>query len=340
MTRRALICGVTGQDGAYLTQLLLNKGYEVWGTSRDAQTSSFANLKQLGLAGRVRTLSMAPSDFRSVLTAIDRSNPDEIYNLAGQTSVGLSFEQPAEALESIASSTLNLLEVMRFLARPIRLYNAGSSECFGDTQGQAAHEGTAFQPRSPYAVAKCTAHWLVANYREAYGLFACTGVLFNHESPLRPARFVTRKIIDGALDVAEGRITSLSLGTLDVSRDWGWSPEYVEAMWAMLQAERPNDYVIATGQSYALRDFVRAAFAAVGLDWQQHVVIDPSLARRTEITYNCGDASKARRLLGWQARSAMPQVVQLMTAELQARRRGNALQATSPGTDPGVRAPG
>ena len=327
--RKALICGVTGQDGAYLARLLLGKGYEVWGTSRDAQTSSFANLNQLGLAGRVRTLSMAPSDFRSVLGAIDKSNPDEIYNLAGQTSVGLSFEQPAEALESIASSTLNLLEVMRFLARPIHLYNAGSSECFGDTQGQAADEHTAFKPRSPYAVAKSTAHWLVANYREAYGLYACTGVLFNHESPLRPARFVTRKIIDGALDVAEGRATTLSLGTLDVSRDWGWSPEYVEAMWAMLQAERADDYVIATGKSYSLRDFVRTAFAAVGLDWQRHVVIDPALARRTEITYSSGDASKAEQLLGWRARSSMPQVVQMMTAELRARRQGTASAAAS-----------
>ena len=322
--RKALICGITGQDGAYLARLLLGKGYEVWGTSRDAQTSSFANLQQLGLADRVRKLSMAPSDFRSVLGAIDKSNPDEIYNLAGQTSVGLSFEQPAEALESIASSTLNLLEVMRFLARPIRLYNAGSSECFGDTQGKAANEQTAFQPRSPYAVAKSTAHWLVANYREAYGLYACTGVLFNHESPLRPARFVTRKIVDGALDVAEGRATTLSLGTLEVSRDWGWSPEYVEAMWTMLQAERADDYVIATGKSYSLRDFVQAAFGAVGLDWERHVVIDPALARRTEITYSCGDASKAEQRLGWRARNSMPQVVQMMTAELRARRQGPA----------------
>jgi len=322
--RKALICGITGQDGAYLARLLLGKGYEVWGTSRDAQTSSFANLQQLGLADQVRKLSMAPSDFRSVLGAIDKSNPDEIYNLAGQTSVGLSFEQPAEALESIASSTLNLLEVMRFLARPIRLYNAGSSECFGDTQGKAANEQTAFQPRSPYAVAKSTAHWLVANYREAYGLYACTGVLFNHESPLRPARFVTRKIVDGALDVAEGRATTLSLGTLDVSRDWGWSPEYVEAMWTMLQAERADDYVIATGKSYSLRDFVQAAFGAVGLDWERHVVIDPALARRTEITYSCGDASKAEQRLGWRARNSMPQVVQMMTAELRARRQGPA----------------
>ncbi len=320
--RKALICGITGQDGAYLARLLLAKGYEVWGTSRDAQTSSFANLQQLGLAGQVRTLSMAPSDFRSVLGAIDKSSPDEIYNLAGQTSVGLSFEQPAEALESIASSTLNLLEVMRFLGRPLRFYNAGSSECFGDTHGQAANEHTAFQPRSPYAVAKSTAHWLVANYREAYGLYACTGVLFNHESPLRPARFVTRKIVDGALDIAEGRARSLSLGTLDVSRDWGWSPEYVEAMWTMLQSDRPDDYVIATGQSHTLREFVQTAFDAVGLDWRQHVVVDATLARRSEINYSCGDASKAAQHLGWRARSAMPQVVQQMVAELRARRLG------------------
>lgn len=322
--KKALICGVTGQDGAYLAELLLGKGYEVWGTSRDAQTSSFSNLQRLGLAGRVRTLSMAPSDFRSVLSAIDKSNPDEIYNLAGQTSVGLSFEQPAEALESIASSTLNLLEVMRFLNRPLRFYNAGSSECFGDTGGKAANEHTAFAPRSPYAVAKSTAHWLVANYREAYGLHACTGVLFNHESPLRPARFVTRKIVDGALDVAEGRVSTISLGTLDVSRDWGWSPEYVQAMWAMLQTDQADDYVIATGQTYLLRDFVQAAFAAVGLDWQRHVLIDPGLVRRTEIAYSCGDASKAAQQLGWRASSRMPQVVQQMVDALRAQRRAAA----------------
>lgn len=313
---RALICGVSGQDGAYLSRLLLDKGYEVWGTSRDAQTTGFGNLERLGIGGRVKLLSMAPNDFRSVLEALDGAAPDEVYNLAGQTSVGLSFEQPAQALESIASSTLNLLEALRFLGRPIKFYNAGSSECFGDTGGAAATENTLFQPRSPYAVAKATAHWLVDNYRAAYGLKVCTGILFNHESPLRPARFVTRKIVEAALAIAGGDSTPLRLGTLDVSRDWGWSAEYVEAMWAMLQTDCAQDFVIATGQSYTLREFVAAAFAQVGLDWRDHVVQDPALMRRSEIAYSRGDADRARRELGWSAQRAMPQVVEAMISEL------------------------
>ncbi len=184
--KKALICGISGQDGAYLAQLLLNQGYEVWGTSRNAQISSFRNLDFLGIKEQVKLVSMSLTDFRSVLQVLTRSQPDEVYNLAGQTSVGLSFEQPVETLESIATGTLNLLEAIRFLGASIRFYNASSSECFGDTNGQAADENTPFRPRSPYAVAKATAFWEVANYREAYGLFACSGILFNHESPLRP----------------------------------------------------------------------------------------------------------------------------------------------------------
>ena len=318
---RALICGISGQDGAYLARLLIDKGYEVWGTSRDAQVAQLDNLRRLGIQDRVRTVSMAPSDFRSVLEAIDRARPDELYNLAGQTSVGLSFEQPAEALESIASSTLNLLEALRFLNRPIRFYNAGSSECFGDTGTEAAHEGTPFHPRSPYAVAKSTAHWLVDNYRTAYGLQACTGILFNHESPLRPRRFVTRKIVESALDIAEGRGQTLTLGNLDIWRDWGWSPEYVQAMWAMLQTDCREDYVIATGESNSLRDFVAAVFAECGLDWQKHVTQDPALMRRSELAYSRGNAEKAARQLGWKAGLTMHGVAKEMVDQLRAQRR-------------------
>lgn len=317
---RALISGVCGQDGAYLAQWLLGRSYEVWGTSRDAQVASLGNLQALGIADRVRLLSMAPRDFRSVLEAIDRARPDELYNLAGQTSVGLSFEQPAEALESIASSTLNLLEALRFLNRPIRFYNAGSSECFGDTGTQAADEATPFHPCSPYAVAKSTAHWLVANYRSAYGLKACTGILFNHESPLRPRRFVTRKIVEAALDIAEGRAHTLTLGTLDIWRDWGWSPEYVQAMWAMLQHEPCEDFVIATGQTHSLREFVAAVFAELDLDWQAHVVQDPALLRRSELIHSRGNADKAHRLLGWRAERRMPEVARELVGALKARR--------------------
>ena len=202
--KKALICGVSGQDGAYLAQLLLNQCYEVWGTSRDAQMSSFRNLDWLGIKEQVKLVSMSLTDFRSVLQALTRSQPDEIYNLAGQTSVGLSFEQPVETLESVATGTLNLLEAIRFLGASIRFYNASSSECFGDTGGQAVDENTPFRPRSPYAVAKAAAFWEVANYREAYGLFACSGILFNHESPLRPERFVTQKIVASACRIAKG----------------------------------------------------------------------------------------------------------------------------------------
>jgi len=323
---RALVCGITGQDGAYLAQLLLAKGYEVWGTSRDAQVASLTNLARLGVQDRVHMVSMAPSDFRSVLGAIDRARPDEIYNLAGQTSVGLSFEQPAEALESIASSTLNLLEALRFLNRPIRFYNAGSSECFGDTGHLAADEGTPFHPRSPYAVAKSTAHWLVDNYRRAYGLHACTGILFNHESPLRPHRFVTRKIVEAALDIAEGRAQTLALGNLDIWRDWGWSPEYVEAMWTLMQAGTADDYVIATGESHSLRDFVATVFGELGLDWQAHVTQDPALMRRSELPFSRGNAAKAERQLGWRARTRMPGVARGMVSELRARRLAAAAE--------------
>lgn len=312
--KRALICGISGQDGGLIAQFLLQKGYQVAGTSRDAQISSFANLVALGIRSRVSLASMVLTDFRSVLQVLAKYEPDEIYNLAGQSSVGLSFEQPVETLESIATGTLNLLEAVRFLARPIRIYSAGSSECFGDTGGRPADESTPFRPRSPYAVAKATAHWQVANYREAYGLFACSGILFNHESPLRPERFVTRKIIAAASRIAGGSREKLRLGNLAVQRDWGWAPEYVEAMWRMLQRKEPDDYVIATGETNRLEDFCAAAFAEKGLDWQDHVEIDRKLFRPTEIMYGCGNPEKAKKDLGWAARSKMRDVVRLMLA--------------------------
>src|SRR6266568_5915916 len=236
--KKALICGVSGQDGSYLAELLLKKGYEVHGTARDAQVTSFPNLLTLGIRERVTFHSMAPNDFRSVLQVMAKVIPDEVYNLAGQSSVGLSFEQPVETLESISVGTLNLLEVIRFIGRPIRLYNAGSGECFGDTGGAPEDENTPFRPRSPYAVAKATAHWEVANYREAYNLYACTGILFNHESPLRPERFVTRKIVKAACRIAAGSGEKLHLGNISIARDWGSAEEYVVAMWLMLQQDQ------------------------------------------------------------------------------------------------------
>lgn len=310
--KKALICGISGQDGAFLALLLLEKGYEVWGTSRDAQASHFENLSKLEILDKVKIISMASNDFRSVLQAISSSEPDEIYNLAGQSSVGLSFEQPAETLGSIATGTLNLLEVIRFRGLPVRFYNAGSSECFGDISGTVADEETPFHPSSPYAVAKATAHWLVANYRNAYGLFACTGILFNHESHLRPTRFVTRKIIKAAVEISRGNQEKLILGNMDIKRDWGWSPEYVDAMWRMLQTDKPEDFVIATGESNSLEDFVAAAFSEVELDWRKYIVQDAKLFRPSEISYNCGNAEKAHRVLDWQAQMKMRDVVREM----------------------------
>lgn len=311
-TRTAIICGIAGQDGAYLAQLLLQKGYRVIGTSRDAQISSFDNLVKLGIRDHVEVASMALSDFRSVLQILARYQPGEVYNLAGQSSVGLSFEQPVETLESISVGTLNLLEVIRFLNQDIRLYSAGSSECFGDTRDIPANEETPFRPRSPYAVAKAAAFWQVANYREAYGLQACSGVLFNHESPLRPQRFVTQKIIQAACRIGNGSKERLHLGNIDIQRDWGWAPEYVEAMWKMLQQPKAEDFVIATGETHSLQDFIAEAFRVVSLDWREHVDIDPSLTRPTELSISRADPARATERLGWQARTKMHGVVQAM----------------------------
>ena len=295
----ALIVGVTGQDGAYLAQLLLEGGYVVHGTSRDAELASASNLKALAVRDRVTLHSASPVDFRSLLQVVQKVQPDEIYNLSGQSSVGLSFSQPAETIESIATATLNLLEVLRIAAPGVRFYNAGSSECFGDTGGVAANEDTAFRPRSPYGVAKTAAVQLVTNYRDSYGLFACSGLLFNHESPLRPARFVTRKITSTAARIAAGSFERLRLGDLSIKRDWGWAPDAVEAMHLMLQQPTARDYVIATGQTHSLEDFVASAFSALGLDWRRHVDFDPELRRPSDILHSLGDASRAKADLGW-----------------------------------------
>jgi GDPmannose 4,6-dehydratase len=310
--KTALICGVSGQDGAYLARFLLEKGYAVHGTSRDAQVSSFKNLDRLGIRDRLVLHSMALNDFRSVLQVIHRVKPDEIYNLAGQTSVGLSFEQPVETMESITLGTLNLLEAIRFINAPIKFYNAGSSECFGNTGDRTADETTAFSPRSPYAVAKAAAHWQVANYREAYNLFACSGILFNHESPLRPRRFVTQKVVTTAIEISKGRAERLYLGDISIRRDWGWAAEYVEAMYLMLQAPQPEDYVIATGETHCLEDFVAEVFAYVGLDWTAYIEIDKSLFRPSEIAVNRGSPQKAHEKLGWRAQRKMKDVVRGM----------------------------
>lgn len=309
--QRALIIGVSGQDGAYLARFLLSKGYKVHGTSRDHEVSTFANLQRLGIKDSVTPHSMVTSDFRSVLTVLQKANADEIYNLAGQTSVGMSFSYPVETFDSILIGTMNLLECIRLLKKPVKFYNAGSSEVFGNTL-KPATEQTPFHPRSPYATAKAAAHYAVSNYREAYGLFASTGILFNHESPLRPQRFVTSKIVATAVKIARGSKEKLTLGNMEIYRDWGWAPDYVEAMWIMMQQGQPDNYVIATGRENSLRDFVREVFGYLGLDWAEHVVTDPAFFRPSDITRSCGNAAKARKKLGWRARHAFPEVVKLL----------------------------
>ena len=312
VSKTALICGVSGQDGAYLAQLLLQQGYHVHGTARDAQMNAFANLHRLGLRDQVQVHSMSLTDFRSVLQVLTHVQPHQIYHLAAQSSVGLSFEQPVETLESIAIGTLNLLETIRFLGAQIKFYHAGSSECFGNTATQPADESTPFRPRSPYAVAKATACWEVANYREAYGLFACSGILFNHDSPLRPERFVTQKIVAAACRIAQGQSERLELGNIQVTRDWGWAPEYVEAMALMLQQDHADDYVIATGESHSLQTFVALTFSYLGLNWQDHVITNPQLLRPTDVVTSLANPNKAKTQLGWQARSKLEDVVRMM----------------------------
>jgi GDPmannose 4,6-dehydratase len=321
MRRKALIIGITGQDGAYLAQHLLARGYEVHGTSRDAELADLGKLRTLDIIRDVRLHSMILSDFRSVMQTILTVGPEEIYNLGGQSSVGLSFQQPVETLQGIVLGTINILEVLRFHGTDARFYNACSSECFGNTSEAGADENTAFHPRSPYAVAKATAYWEVINYREAYGVRASSGILFNHESPLRPARFVTRKIVQGAVQAKRDPSFRLRLGDLSVSRDWGWAPDYVQAMHAIVEHGAQEDFVIATGRSATLESFVKMTFAKLGLDHREFVVHDPELVRPTEIRFSRGNPRKAAEVLQWRAETALEDVIdRLVESEL---RRAN-----------------
>ncbi len=325
--KTALIFGIGGQDGSYLAKLLLDKGYAVSGTSRDREMSGFANLRRLGILDRVELHSASLDNFRSVAHTIQLCEPQEIYNLAAQSSVGLSFDQPVETIDASVNGSVNILESMRLLKIDARLYNASSSECFGNTPTGPANEETPFRPCSPYGIAKAAAHWLVANYRDAYGLFACSGILFNHESPLRPARFVTQKVVRGAFDIAHGNADVLSLGNLAISRDWGWAPDYVDAMWRMLQQDRPQDFVIATGDMHSLQEFVERIFAEFGLDWMRCVTTEPALLRPLDVTVSVGDPGKAHRILAWQPRVDFhAMVANLVSAEIE-RRDPNPIDA-------------
>ena len=312
MSKIALIFGISGQDGAYLAKFLLSKDYKVHGTSRDAEINSFSSLEQIKIKDKIIFHSVALNDFRSTLKVIEEVAPDEIYNLAGQSSVGLSFEQPMETFESITIATINILESIKFLGGNSLFYNAGSSECFGDTFGIAADENTPLRPKSPYGVAKAAAFWNVLNYRESYKLFACSGITFNHESILRPYRFVTKKICNTAANIALGNKEYLRLGDLTISRDWGWAPDYVEAMWKMLQQNKPEDFVISTGKLSKLSDFVHHAFFSLGLDWEKYIIYDKKLERPSEIKSGYGSSKKAKKMLNWSAKTLMPQVASKM----------------------------
>ena len=320
MGKRALIIGVSGQDGAYLSHLLLSKGYELHGTSRDKDRADLSRLDLLNVRARVKLHSANLVDYRSILEVVRKTEPDEIYNLSAQSSVALSFEQPVETLNSIVSGTLNLLEAIRFLGSNIRIYNSSSSEMFGDTDSGLANENMPFHPRSPYAVSKASAHWMVESYRQSYGLYVCSGILFNHESPLRPERFVTQKIIRGAVDIAHGEKLRLKLGNLDIVRDWGWAPDYVDGMWRMLQQEVPTDIILSTGIPCSLREFTASAFDQLGLDWERHVDFNHHLLRPFDVQFTAGDPARALELLNWSAETKVPEMIKkLIKAEIARR---------------------
>jgi len=316
MAKTALICGVGGQDGSYLAKLLLEKGYRVVGTSRNPGVALAGNLTKLGIAKHLECIAMESADENSVQAAVNNTNPDEIYYLAGESSVAKSFAEPAKTFESIALGAIYLLEAVKKMQeksdKQIRLFNAGSSDCFGNNSGVITDETTPLNPVSPYAIAKCSAYWLVKQYRQSYDMYACTGTLFNHESPLRPSHFVTQKIVQGVKEIAAGRQTQLALGKLDIARDWGWAPEYVEAMWLMLQQDRPEDFVIATGTTISLMDFVKTAFDQVGLDWQSYVIQDPAFMRPADLLVSRANNQKISSALGWQPKVTGAKVVQKM----------------------------
>ncbi len=311
---RALITGVTGQDGAYLSQLLLSKGYEVFGLLRRSASSDVidARLRWLGIDGKVTMLDGNLTDLSSLIRVMEASQPDEVYNLGAQSFVKTSWTQPLLTGSVTALGVGNMLEAVRIAAPKARFYQASSSEMYGLIQEPIQDEKTPFYPRSPYAVAKLYGHWMTVNYRESFGLHASSGILFNHESPLRGLEFVTRKITDGVARIKLGLATELSLGNLDARRDWGHAKDYVRAMWLMLQQEVPDDYVVATHRTTTVREFCRIAFAHVGLDYENYVTVNPAFLRPAEVDVLHGNPAKAEAKLGWKPEITLEQMVQEM----------------------------
>ena len=310
MSKTALITGITGQDGAYLAQLLLDQGYEVHGMVRRSSSDRFDRIEPL-----IEDITLHQADLLdqlSIVRLIEITSPDEIYNLAAQSFVPTSFEQPLLTGEFTALGVTRMLEAIRQVSTGIRFYQASSSEMFGTVQETPQRETTPFWPRSPYGVAKVYGHWITVNYRESYDIFACSGILFNHESPLRGKQFVTRKISDAVARIKLGKQGKLCLGNLDAERDWGFAGDYVRAMWLMMQQDTPDDYVVSTGQRHTVRDFCQVAFDHVGLNWEDYVEIDPAFLRPADVNTLCGDFSKAHENLGWQPEVTFEQLVQMM----------------------------
>jgi GDPmannose 4,6-dehydratase len=311
MTKHALITGISGQDGAYLAQYLINLGYKVTGTSRDVNLNNFSRLRKLCIMPDINLVSMNLEDFKSVAGIFGMSQFDEIYHLAMQSSVGLSFDQPFETINSGIVATLNLLDAIKNIQPDVKLYHASSSECFGET-AKAVNAKSPLVPASPYGVSKAAASQLVRIYRESYSIFAINGYMFNHESPLRGKRFVTSKIINAAFNASKGHRESLSLGDVNIIRDWGWAPEYVEAMHKMLQLDNPSDFTIGTGQSYSLLDFVRCTYDHFGLDYSTYLKIDKNLYRPNEIGCNYCCTKDMKKQLHWSPKSPLPDVVKML----------------------------
>jgi len=309
MTKSALITGITGQDGAYLAKLLLEKGYRVSGVLARRSSDTLWRLGHLGIVKDVNLIDGDIIDMTSILRALEASAPDEVYNLAAQSFVATSWRQPLLTANVTGLGALHVLEAIRIHAPKIRFYQASTSEMFGLIQAERQDEKTPFYPRSPYGVAKLFAHWSTVNYRESFGLHASSGILFNHESPLRGIEFVTRKVTDGVARIKLGKAKELRLGNIDAKRDWGFAGDYVEAMWTMLQQDKPDDYVIATGVTTTVRDMCRIAFAHVGLRYEDHVVVDPQFFRPAEVDVLCGNPAKARARLGWSAKTSLEDLI-------------------------------
>lgn len=312
MAKCALITGITGQDGAYLSEFLLRKDYRVYGLIARRSTDTLWRLRELGIERDVHLLDGDLNDISSIYRALHKAEPIEVYNLAAQSFVGTSWEQPLLTAQVTALGALHVLEAIRLVDPKIRFYQASTSEMFGLIQAERQNETTPFYPRSPYGVAKLFAHWTTINYRESFALHASSGLLFNHESPLRGIEFVTRKVTDGVARIKLGMKRELRLGNIDAKRDWGFAKDYVEAMWLMLQQEQAEDFVIATGHSHTVREMCRIAFGHLGLNHEQHIVIDPKLYRPAEVDVLLGDASKAKTKLGWQTKTSFEELITMM----------------------------